>query len=204
MSRPLRASARALTLAVAALSLSAGAAAAVASRGARATPPTGAAPAPVLLAQAHGHQHGHGHGRDAGAADGSATLGPIAVSGAFARAAAAPGGASAVYMTIATTGAPDRLVSAASPAAAKVELHTHTLDAQGVARMEAAPPVAVARDAPAELKPGGLHVMLMGLTAPLPDGATLPLTLTFENAGSVTVEVPVRAPGASGGHMHGG
>jgi copper(I)-binding protein len=159
-----------------------------------------AAETPVVLAGGMSHAHGHGH-----AAPGEASLGDIAVTAAFARAAAAPGGASAAYMTLTTGGGPDRLLSAASPAAAKVELHTHTLDAQGVARMMQVQAIEVAPGSPTELKPGGLHVMLMGLTAPLAEGQSIPLTLTFEKAGAVTLDVPVRAVGAMPmTHSHGG
>lgn len=165
------------------------------------------AEAPIVLAAgeitvAHDASHGHSHGH---AAPGEASVGDIAVSGAFARAAAAPGGASAAYMTLNAASSPDRLVSAASPAAARVELHTHTLDAQGVARMMQVQAIEVAPGSATELKPGGLHVMLMGLTAPLAEGQSIPLTLTFEKAGAVTLEVPVRAVGSMPmSHSHGG
>ena len=60
------------------------------------------------------------------------------------------------------------------------------------------------------LRPGGLHLRMLGLAQPLERGATLPLTLRFEHAGEVTVQVAVQAAGASGmpamggahGHMH--
>lgn len=159
-----------------------------------------AADLPVVLTGGMSHAHGHGH-----FAPGEAAVGDITVSGAFARAAAAPGGASAAYMTLSAAAAPDRLVSAASPAAARVELHTHTLDAQGVARMMQVQAIEVAPGSPTELRPGGLHVMLMGLTAPLAEGQSIPLTLTFEKAGAVTLEVPVRAVGSMPmSHSHGG
>lgn len=121
------------------------------------------------------------------------TLGALTITDAFARAAAVPGGASAAYLTVSTAGAADRLLSAESPAAARVELHTHELDASGVARMREVPFIPVSVDAPAVLAPGGLHIMLMGLTAPLVAGDDIALTLTFETAGSVTLTVPVRA-----------
>jgi copper(I)-binding protein len=55
-------------------------------------------------------------------------------------------------------------------------------------RLDAIP---VAPGAPARLEPGGQHIMLMGLSAPLADGDTLELTLTFERAGEITLDVPV-------------
>jgi copper(I)-binding protein len=130
------------------------------------------------------------------AAKATDSVGALTISDAFARAAAVPGGASAAYMTIKTDGNPDRLVAAASPAAMRVELHTHEVDANGVARMRQVPAIPIAADAPAVLAPGGFHVMLMGLAAPLAEGDTIELTLTFETSGSVTVAVPVRAAGA--------
>ena len=121
------------------------------------------------------------------------TQGPITVADAYARSAAATGGASAAYMAITIAEGSDRLIAAASPVAARVELHTHEMDASGVARMRQVPAIEVTADAPARLQPGGLHVMLMGLTAPLEEGASIDLTLTFEAAGELSLTVPVRA-----------
>lgn len=112
---------------------------------------------------------------------------------------------SAAYMTIVNHGAAlDRLVSAASPIARVVELHTHRMD-NGVMRMRPVEAIEVNVGEPAVLRPGGLHVMLIGLTRDLKAGETVPLTLRFEKAGERTVEVPVLPAGASGpgGHGHG-
>jgi len=61
--------------------------------------------------------------------------------------------------------------------------------------------------APVELKPGGLHIMLLGLTAPLKEGDSFPLTLTFAKAGEITVPVHIEGVAASMPHgameMHG-
>lgn len=132
----------------------------------------------------------------------------IAVSSPWARASApnAPNGA--CYLEIANTGRePDRLVSAASPAAAKVELHTHLMD-NGVMKMRPVEAFEVAPGEPQVLRPGGNHIMLMGLKEQLKPGARFPVTLTFARAGAVTVEVPVQeagamaAPGAHGMPHH--
>jgi copper(I)-binding protein len=117
---------------------------------------------------------------------GMATLGDLTIEGASIGNAPT----SAIYMTIATSGAPDRLIAAASPAAQAVELHT-SLDQVGVMKMQRIETIPVAPDAPAELAPGGRHVMLIGLAAPLEEGMTVPLTLTFERAGEVTLDVAV-------------
>lgn len=123
----------------------------------------------------------------------------IVVSGAWARATAPQAVSGGVFLTIRNTGATDdRLVTAASPAAARAELHTHVMD-NGIMRMR---PVEGGIPVPAgqtvELKPGGLHVMLIGLTGPLVEGARVPLTLGFEQAGAVPVEAEVLAAGATG------
>ena len=55
------------------------------------------------------------------------------------------------------------------------------------------------------LQPGGHHIMMMGLTKKLKKGEIFPLTLTFENAGKVTVDVKIGHAGALGnpaGHLH--
>ena len=125
-----------------------------------------------------------------------AFAGDIAISSPWARASApnAPNGA--CYLEIANTGKePDRLVSASSPAAAKVELHTHLMD-NGVMKMRPVEGFEVAPGEPQVLRPGGNHIMLMGLKEPLKPGARFPVTLTFAKAGAVTVEVPVQEAGA--------
>jgi copper(I)-binding protein len=100
----------------------------------------------------------------------------------------------------------DRLIAVASDVAERVELHTHLIDANGVARMiEVEDGLAVAPGETHMLQRGGDHVMLMGLTRPLADGDTFELRLVFEREGEMVIEVPVdlnRAPAA--GHGHGG
>ncbi len=162
-------------------------------------------PAPVLRVGAkpahdatHDKMHMAMHG--AAAAPGSATIGDLTVEGAYARAAAA-GAASAAYLTVATAGAPDRLIGVSSPAAKRVEFHAHQIDAQGVASMRAVAAIEVAPGAPAVLEPGGLHVMMMGTVAALGEGDAISLTLRFERAGEVTLDIPVQS--AAGGHKHG-
>lgn len=122
----------------------------------------------------------------------------VSVTQPWARATPAPGGAGAAFMTITNTGGEaDTLTKAASPVANIVELHTHTMDG-GVMRMSPVPAIEVPANGAATLAPGGLHVMMIGLKAPLKEGGSFPLTLTFSHAGDVTVTVPVLAPGAMG------
>lgn len=115
----------------------------------------------------------------------------------------APNGA--VYLTIANKGpAADRLVQAQAGVSARTELHTHLNDG-GVMRMRPVTAIDIPAGGSAELKPGGLHVMLLGLKAPLVAGSSFPLTLTFEKAAAVIVTVTVRRDAATAGQGgHGG
>ena len=95
-------------------------------------------------------------------------------------------------MTIENTGSEDRLTSARTAAAMRAEIHTHQQDANGVMKMiHLEDGLTVASGESVTLKRGGDHVMLMGLTAPLEQGGSIDVTLTFEKAGEVTVAVPV-------------
>ena len=111
----------------------------------------------------------------------------------------------AVFMMIENTGAADdRLVAASAPVAERVELHTHLEDGNGVMRMvEVKDGFGVPAGGDHALKRGGDHVMLMGLTEALEDGKSFPLTLVFEQAGEITIDVPIdqtRAPDHGGAH----
>jgi copper(I)-binding protein len=105
----------------------------------------------------------------------------------------------AAYFAVESKGAADRLVSAASPAAEKTELHSMTMEGN-VMRMRQVEGIDVPAGGKAVLQSGGLHVMLIGLKAPLREGDKFPLTLTFAKAGKVEVEVIVEKPGAATGH----
>ena len=120
----------------------------------------------------------------------------LSVTDAFSR--ATPGaGPGVAYLTIHGGDTPDRLVSASTPRSAKVELHTMTMDGD-VMRMREVDALDVPAGGEVKLAPGGMHLMLMGLAAPLKAGDTVPLTLHFDHAGDRVVEVPVGAIGATG------
>ena len=104
------------------------------------------------------------------------------------------------FMTIRNTGAqPDRLLSASTPIARVVELHTHIREGD-VMRMRPVADIPLPAGETVRLRPGGLHVMLIGLNEPLRQGAEVPLTLRFERAGEVRVMLAIEAAGARGGH----
>ena len=105
---------------------------------------------------------------------------------------------SAAYVTVHNGGGgADRLLGASSPAARQVSIHDSQNNG-GVMRMRAAGAVPLAPNAAIAMRPGGLHIMLMGLKAPLRPGTRLPLTLRFQKAGLVRASLPVMAPGAQG------
>ena len=128
--------------------------------------------------------------------------GDIVIDHPWTRAAGANGNGGG-FMNLRNTGAQaDRLVSAASPVARVVELHTHVRDGD-VMRMRPVQDIPVGAGETVQLRPGGFHVMLIGLNAPLQQGTRVPLTLRFERAGEVQVELAVEAAGARGsGHGH--
>lgn len=132
----------------------------------------------------------------------------ITIEDPYARASTPTAKSGAAFMTIVNASATDdRLIAATSDAAVRVELHTHLEDANGVMRMiEVKDGIAVPAQGKAMLMRGGDHVMFMGLTGPFNDGETVEVTLTFEQAGDITVDIPVdlnRKPMAHGGHDHG-
>lgn len=101
------------------------------------------------------------------------------------------------YLLIRNHGAAaDRLLGARSAEAERVELHDSTITADGVARMRAQDGVAVPSGGAAELAPGSLHLMLVDLRGRLIEGTTFPMTLVFERAGEVPIEVMVESNGS--------
>lgn len=153
-------------------------------------------PAPALMvvaaAEKSGRGHGHG-GMQTAMADG------VAVEAPFARATAGPARNGATFLTVRNAGAEaDRLIGAKTPVAERAELHTH-LHENGVMKMRPVEAIAVPAGGVATLEPGGDHIMMMGLKAPLKEGESFPLTLIFEKAGEVTVDVPIGGVGAMQG-----
>jgi len=120
--------------------------------------------------------------------------GPIVVERAWARATTI--NVSAAYATLRNTGAKaDRLVSVSSPLARRVEIH-NIVEKDGIVSMVPVKAIVVSPGEPSVLRPGGLHIMLMGLKQKLIRGQTIPLTFTFRNAGTVTVNARIAKRGA--------
>ncbi|MSP88933.1 MAG: copper chaperone PCu(A)C [Alphaproteobacteria bacterium] len=130
----------------------------------------------------------------------------VHVEQAWARASAGQARTGAAYMTLVNHGqAADRLVKVTGTVADKVELHTHVMDGD-VMRMRLIATIEVSPGEPSVLKPGGLHVMLIGLKAPLKAGESFALDLIFEKAGTIPVKVAIGAVGARepAAHSHKG
>src|SRR5690606_23413610 len=132
----------------------------------------------------------------------SATIGQLSVEKAWARATVPGAAVGGGFVSIRNKGDDDRLIGAESPVAARVELHTMTLQ-DGVMRMRQPDAIELPAGKGVELRPGGHHLMLMDLVRPLREGESFPVTLRFEKAGEIEVPVQVLSLGARGAGHHG-
>lgn len=113
--------------------------------------------------------------------------------------------AGAAYISVMNHGDADRLLGVESGVAKRVEIHEHK-DVDGVMKMrEVEAGIEIPMHGDVVMGPGGYHVMLMGLNAPLVEGETIDVTLVFEKAGEMTVSVPIvdRAKHMEQGGGHG-
>ncbi|MGB0223544.1 MULTISPECIES: copper chaperone PCu(A)C [unclassified Marinobacterium] len=95
------------------------------------------------------------------------------------------------FMDIKNSGADLQVVSAESSISKVVELHTHIKDGE-VMRMRKIPAIDLPANSTTHLKPGGLHVMFIGLKEPLSIDQTIDLKLNFSDGTSQALEVPVK------------
>lgn len=113
--------------------------------------------------------------------------------------------ATAAFMVLKNQGGKDvKLVKADNPASKATEIHNHFNDG-GVMRMRQVPSVDIKAKDEVALKPGGLHIMLIDLKAPLKEGDVVPITLGFDDGSSKKIEAKVVKPGAeamAAEHMH--
>jgi copper(I)-binding protein len=126
-------------------------------------------------------------------------LGAIAIGHPHARFTVAGQTTGGGFMKFDNQGAADRLLSASAPVCERVEMHTMRMEGD-VMRMRQLDTIELPAGKAVELKPGGLHLMFVGLKAPLKAGESFPLKLKFEKAGELTVDVKVEAP--RGAHAH--
>lgn len=135
-------------------------------------------------------------------------VGELSIGHPFAR-STPPGAVTAgAYLSIANNGKTgDKLLRAVTPAAGLAELHSMSMDGS-VMRMRPVSAIDLPPGTTVKLAPGGLHVMMQDLKRPLKKGDRVPLTLSFERAGDVKVELSVEdaapaaasTPAAQGAH----
>ena len=124
----------------------------------------------------------------AGAADN------VSVQDPYVRLAPPNAPATGAFMVIKNNGDKDvKVLKADNPASKVTELHTHINDG-GVMKMRPVPAIDIKAKGEAVLKPGSLHVMLIDLKAPMKEGDSVPITLTFDDGSSKTVEAKVVRP----------
>ncbi len=129
----------------------------------------------------------------------SFVLGSIEVVGPWARASLSTTAEGGGFFTLTNKGvAPDRLIAASSPVAERVEIHAITVVGDELRMREREGGLALPPDTTLTLKPRGYHLLLTGLKAPLEPGSQAPVTLAFENAGKMDIELAVEAPGPVG------
>jgi copper(I)-binding protein len=106
--------------------------------------------------------------------------------------------ATGAFMVIKNNGEKDvKVLKADNPASRVTELHTH-LNENGVMKMRPVPGIDVKAKGQAVLQPGGLHVMMIDLKAPMKEGDMVPITLTFDDGSSKRVDAKVVRPMAAG------
>lgn len=160
-------------------------------------------PAPLLTvttAAADGHAHG-GHAMPA--ATGPVVLGNLELSGAFSRATLPNAPVGGGFLTIVNKGAEaDRLAAVSTPAAGVGQLHQMKMEGDVMKMNELPDGIDIPANSTVALEPGGLHIMLMDLKGPLVEGTSFPVTLTFEKAGTVEIQMQVGGVGAKGEPDH--
>lgn len=147
--------------------------------------------AALVVAAASTVAHAHGY-----------KIGAIDIAHPYARATAPGQPTGGGFLKLTNKGDADRLLSAAADVSTAVELHAMKMEGD-VMRMRQVDGIDVPAGQTVELKPGGLHIMFSGLKAPLEEGTSFPMTLRFEKAGEVTVEVKVeKTKAAPAAHHH--
>lgn len=132
---------------------------------------------------------------------------PVAAINAWTRATTSAQQVAGAYMMLSSV-EDIRLVGASSPRATSIEIHEMSMVGNIMQMRELPNGLALKREKPVELKPGGVHLMLMGLKSQLKEGSSIPLTLTFESKdkkrSSIKVDVDVRdvtSGGSTGANM---
>ncbi|WP_375598680.1 copper chaperone PCu(A)C [Devosia sp. Naph2] len=167
---------------------------------------SGDMPAPSLTLVAGGmDEHAHHGAMDAPA---ETSIGDLTISGAFTRATLPNAPVAGGFLTLTNNGtADDRLVAVQSPIAKEGQIHEMTMEGDVMKMRQLAGGLVIPAGETVVLEPGGHHMMFMGLTGPIAEGDAVPVTLTFEKAGTITLDLiaagsAADAPAAGhSGHM---
>ncbi len=125
-------------------------------------------------------------------------LGMLEISHPWTRVTPATAQSGGGFLTITNKGTTaDRLIAARSTVSGKVEVHEMKMDGNVMRMRELEKGLEIPAGATVMLKPGGYHIMFMGLKAPLAKDAKVPVTLVFEKAGSIDIVLDVEALGAA-------
>jgi len=127
-------------------------------------------------------------------------LAQVTIEGAWARPTVRGQQGGGGFLAI-TSPVADRLVGGSSPVSARFELHTMSMQGD-VMQMREVESIELPAGRRVELKPGGLHVMFIGIKQPLAIGSKVPVTLRFEKAGEVKVEFTVMSQPGAAEHKH--
>lgn len=125
-----------------------------------------------------------------------AKVGAISIHHPWARATPGAVKNSAAFMSFSNKGAADKLIGVTGGVAKEIQIHSMVTEA-GVMKMREINGLDIPANGKAELTPGGYHIMLIGIADGLKEGTKFPLTLKFEKAGEVTVQVTAEKPGAN-------
>ena len=166
-------------------------------------------PAPVIRVTAKQKMEGEGHTHhdqgamaDASASAGVVKAGDLELSAASTKAMLPGQPVGGGYVTIRNTGAADdRLVSVSSPLAGRAEIHEMAMANDVMKMRKLNDGIAVPAGQTVQLTPGGFHFMFFNVKKPFAEGDKVPVTLTFEKAGQVSIELPV-GPANAGEPKH--
>ncbi len=125
-------------------------------------------------------------------------VGALEITNPWTRATPATAQSGGGFLTVTNKGtAPDRLIAARSTASAKVEVHEVRMENNVMKMRELEKGLEIPAGTTVMLKPGGYHIMFMGLKAPIAKDSQIPVTLVFEKAGSIDIELKAEAIGAA-------
>jgi copper(I)-binding protein len=157
--------------------------------------------APVFADGGHGDMTKMQDGSMAAPMKGAATasIGALEITNGFTRAMPPAAKAGGGFISITNTGdEDDRLVTASTPSAGVMELHNMTFENNVMVMRQMKDGIAIPAGETVDLKPGGMHLMFMQVPTPFVEGEKVSVTLVFEKAGEVVVDLPVAGIGASG------